>query len=52
MPKTKTCPSCQRMVTVPTRDQVALPNQRCTHCGFRLPDEPQRAVLKSSDYGD
>jgi len=52
MSKQKTCPSCQRLTSIPTRDGVALPNQRYNHCGFRIPDESQRPLLKSSDYGD
>ena len=52
MSKQKTCPCCQRMTSIPTREGVALPNQRCSHCGFRIPDESQRPLMKSSDYGD
>ncbi len=52
MAKQRTCPSCQRSISIPTQDGVALPNQKCSHCGFRLPDEPQRPLLKSSDFGD
>jgi C4-type Zn-finger protein len=52
MSKQKTCPSCQRSTSIPTKEGVALPNQRCSHCGFRLPDESQRPLLKSSDFGD
>jgi transposase-like protein len=47
----KNCPSCQRVTTVNTRDGVADTNQRCQHCGFRLPDEANRPKLKSSDFG-
>ena len=52
MSKQKTCQSCQRLTSIPTREGIALPNQRCNHCGFRIPDEPQRPLMKSSDYGD
>jgi len=48
----KPCPSCTKMTSIPTREGVPLPDQRCQHCGFRLPNIAQGPIMKSSDYGD
>lgn len=51
MPIQKNCPSCTRVTTLQTRDLVTVPDQRCQHCGFRMPNESARPQLKSSDFG-
>ena len=52
MVQSVTCPNCNKVTQIPTQDGVPKTNQRCSTCGFRLPDLAQRPLAKSSDFGD